>query len=90
VSEPLTGAERAELEALRARVAALEAERAELAARAGAAVAAAQRRVYWLDRWHVDLNAMMARRSAGRVRELARGLRAPVRAVRGLKRRLLG
>jgi hypothetical protein len=90
VSAPLTSDERAELEALRARVEALEAERAELAARTSAAVAAAQRRAYWLDRWHLDLNAVMARPAAGRMRELARGLRTPVRAARGLKRRLLG
>ena len=90
MSEPLTATEREELEALRVRVAALEAERIELQARANAAVAAAQERAYWLDRWHVDLNAVMARPAAGRVRELARGLRAPVRAARDLKRRLLG
>jgi hypothetical protein len=87
---PLSTDERAELEALRARVAALEAERFELASRANAAVAAAQERSYWLDRWHVDLNALMQRPAAGRVRGLARSARAPVRAARGLKRRLLG
>jgi hypothetical protein len=90
VSEPLTADERAELEALRTRLATLEAERAELVARTGAAVAAAQARAYWLDRWHLDLNGVMARPAAGRLRELARGLRAPLRAVRALKRRLLG
>jgi hypothetical protein len=89
VNEPLTAGERAELDALRAREAALEAERADAAARANAAIAAAQRRAYWLDRWHVDLNAVMAHPVAGSTRKLARGLRAPVRAFRGLKRRLL-
>ena len=40
------------------------------------AVAAAQERAYWLERWHVDLNALM--RSPG-----AREFRALLRAVRG-------
>jgi hypothetical protein len=86
---PLTDAERAELEALRARVAELEAERFELARRANAAVAAAQRRSYWLDRWHIDLDAIMARGAAGRLRRVARALRSPVRAARKVKRALL-
>ena len=47
--------ERAELEALRARVAALEAERAEEIARAHATVAAAQEHLYWVDRLQLDL-----------------------------------
>jgi hypothetical protein len=87
---PLTADERAELDALRTRVAELESERFELARRANAAIAAAQRRSYWLDRWHVDLNAVMARPGAGRVRAGARALRGPVRAARAVKRRLLG
>jgi hypothetical protein len=58
----------AELDALRARVEQLERENAELAARANTAIAAAQDRVYWLDRWGVDLNALMRRRGAKQVR----------------------
>jgi hypothetical protein len=87
---PLTDEERAELEALRARVGALEAERAELMRRTAEAVAAAQQRAYWLDRWHLDLNAAMARPSAARARAAARALRTPVRLARALKRRLIG
>jgi hypothetical protein len=93
VSEPtttLSADERAELDALRARVAALEAERAELLRTTAATVAAAQRRAYWLDRWHVDLNALMARPAAARIRAAARAVRMPVRGVRAVKRRLLG
>ena len=71
----LTTDERAELEALRARVAELERERAEQIARANAAVAAAQERAYWLDRWHVDLNALMERPGAAEFRA-ARARRA--------------
>jgi hypothetical protein len=93
VSAPTTSLsqdERAELEALRARVAALEAERAELLRATAAAVATAQERAYWLDRWHVDLNAVMARPAAARVRAIARAVRAPLRLARGLARRLRG
>jgi hypothetical protein len=87
---PLTDAERGELEYLRMRVAELEVEHAELQRRTAAAIAAAQHRAYWLDRWHLDLNALMARPAATRARGLARGVRTPVRAARALKRRLLG
>jgi hypothetical protein len=87
---PLTDAERGELEFLRTRVAELEAEHAELQRRTAAAIAAAQHRAYWLDRWHLDLNAMMARPAATRARAMARAVRSPVRAVREAKRRLLG
>ena len=87
---PLTADERAELEALRARVAALEAERAELMRSTAAAIASAQQRAYWLDRWHLDLNALMARPAAARARAAARAVRAPLRLARTLKRRLLG
>jgi hypothetical protein len=82
--------EQAELEALRARVAALEAERQEEAARAAAAVAAVQERAYWLDRWHLDLNALMAKPGAAEARTAVRVARVPVRRLRLLKRRLLG
>jgi len=53
---------RAELERLRARVAELEHELLVQAERTGRVVAEAQRRTYWLDRWHIDLDALMRRR----------------------------
>jgi hypothetical protein len=86
----LTQDERAELEALRARVAALEQELVEQAARTNAITAAAQERLYWLDRWHLDLNALMARRGAAEARAFVRLLRGPLRRIRRFKRRLLG
>jgi hypothetical protein len=86
----LTVDERAELEALRARVGELERERAEQVARANAAVAALQERIYWLDRWHVDLNALMARPGAAEFRAAVRIVRGVIRRVRLLKRRVLG
>jgi SAM-dependent methyltransferase len=60
----------AELEALKARLAALEEELADRAARTNAALAAAQDRVYWLERWHLDLNSLMRRPAARALRVL--------------------
>ncbi len=73
---------------LRARVAALEAELVEVQARANAAVAAAQERAYWLERWHIDLNALMRKPGAKQFRALLRAVRAVARLPRKLKRRL--
>jgi hypothetical protein len=74
---------------LRERVAALEIELFEVQAQANKAVAEWQDRAYWLDRWHLDLNALMLHPGADRVRALLRALRAPVRiarrAVRGVR-----
>jgi hypothetical protein len=82
VGEPVSPSSRDdELETLRRRVAELERELEERTARAGAAIAAAQDRSYWLDRWGVDLNALMRRRGAAE-------LRAAIRAVRALYRLL--
>ena len=86
----LTVDERAELEALRARVGELERERTEEVARANAAIAAMQERIYWLDRWHLDLNALMERRGAAEFRAGVRVVRGVIRRVRLLKRRVLG
>ncbi len=79
--QSLAAAEIDELAALRAQVAALEAELAETHRRANAAIAAAQERAYWLDRWHVDLNELMRRRWAV-------AARAGLRTMRGMARRL--
>ena len=50
-----------------------------------AAVAAAQDRVYWLDRWHLDLNALMAKPGApssrGRHARRCAAVHAPARAA---------
>jgi hypothetical protein len=77
-----------ELEFLRRRVHALEAELVEVSARANAAVAAAQEQTYWLERWHVDLNALMRRRGAEELRQGLRAARSIARSARRLKRRL--
>ena len=80
--------ERSEIERLRARIEALEAELIEVQSRANAAVAAAQEQAYWLERWHVDLNALMRRPGAAQFRALLRALRPVGRLVRRIKRRL--
>jgi hypothetical protein len=54
---------------------AIERKHVEQLARAHAALAAAQDRSYWLDRWDVDLNALMRRPGARRLRALLRWLR---------------
>jgi len=77
-----------ENERLRARVAALEDELLETQARANAAVAQWQERAYWLDRWHLDLNALMRKPGASEFRAVLRAVRSVVWAVQRLKRRL--
>jgi chromosome segregation ATPase len=72
----------AEVERLRSRVAALESELVEVQAHANDAVAEWQDRAYWLDRWHLDLNAVMRRRSTARARAALRAVRSPVRLLR--------
>lgn len=54
---------------------AIEREHVEQLARAHAALAAAQDRSYWLDRWGIDLNAQMRKPGARRLRALLRWLR---------------
>jgi SAM-dependent methyltransferase len=73
-------------EALRARIDALEREQHERIARANDALAAAQDRSYWLERWNIDLNALMRRPGAS---ELRAGLRA-LRSVYRLRHPLAG
>jgi hypothetical protein len=79
----------AENERLRTRVASLEAELVETQARTDAVVGEWQERAYWLDRWHLDLNALMRRPGANELRETLRALRAVVWSIRRLKRRLM-
>lgn len=76
-----------EVATLRRRVANLEAERAELLARTNAAVAAAEERTYWLDRWDLDLNSLMRRRGAERLRVLLREARLVWRRLARMRAR---
>jgi hypothetical protein len=75
-----------EIERLRARIAALESELFEVQARANAAVAAAQEKAYWLERWHLDLNALMRKPGAAQFRAGLRAVRMVGRFFRRLKR----
>lgn len=83
-----TDSQQAEIERLRARVAALETELVEQAARTERIVAAAQERTYWLDRWHLDLNALMRKPGAAEARALFRAFRVVARGLKQVKRRL--
>ena len=75
---------------LEARVAALEAERAEQVGRLQASLAEAQEKVYWLDRWRIDLNALMRKPGAAELRGAIRLARGVVRRAKAAKRKLLG
>jgi hypothetical protein len=80
----------AENERLRLRVSALENELVEVQAKTNAVVSQWQERAYWLDRWHLDLNALMRRPGASELRGALRILRAGTRRLVRLKRRLAG
>ncbi len=79
----------AEVERLRAQVSALESELVEVQARANASVAHWQERAYWLDRWHLDLNALMRKPGASEFRAGLRAFRSVTRLFRRAKRRVL-
>jgi uncharacterized coiled-coil protein SlyX len=89
-AQPDTTARDGEVEALRARVAELEGQLAEQARTTNSLVAQAQEKLYWLERWHVDLDRLMARPGALQALEVMRWLRGVSRSVRRLKRRMLG
>jgi hypothetical protein len=81
---------REENELLRARVEALETELVEVQSRTNAAIAKWQEQAYWLDRWHLDLNALMRRPGAVELLGAVRAMRGVWRRAKQLKRRLLG
>jgi hypothetical protein len=66
----------------------LDRQRVDQISQAHEALAAAQDKSYWLDRWHVDLNALMARPGAAELRALVRALRSVYRLARGAKAEL--
>jgi len=68
-------------EDLRRRLESVERDHQEQIARANAAIAAAQDRSYWLDRWRLDLNALMRTRAG-------RALDAGLELLRSVYRRL--
>lgn len=76
----------AENELLRAQVRQLEEQLVEQAARTNEAIARAQERVYWLDRWHVDLDTLVAIPGVSAMRAVVRIVRAPLRLARKVAR----
>jgi hypothetical protein len=80
----------AENELLRTRVTELEAELVEVQSRTNAAVGYWQERAYWLDRLHLDLNALMRRPGANEVRVALKAVRAVYWRLKRFKRRLNG
>ena len=76
----------AEVERLRARVAELERELADRTERANTAAAAAQDRIYWLDKWRVDPNRVLGSRAGQRAFALARQVRRMAGKIRRLAR----
>lgn len=85
---PTTDPRDGELAALRARVAELEAELAEQSRTTNALVARAQERLYWYDRWGIDLERVMAHPLAPRLVAALKRIRPAVRWVRLTKRRI--
>lgn len=79
------GEARSDVARLRAHVRALEAELTEVQTWADEVIAESRARIYWLDRWGLDLNDLMRRRSADRVRAFARAVRAVYRLALRLK-----
>jgi len=78
-----------EIERLHERVQELESELVDVQARANAAVADWQERAYWLDRLHIDLNALMRRPGANQLRLALKAVRAAYWQLKLIKRRLL-
>jgi hypothetical protein len=93
MSTPETHSEqdlRTENERLRERLAALESELLEVQMSANKAVAEWQDRAYWLERWHLDLNALMRKPGASEFRAALRAVRSLARAFKRLKQQLSG
>lgn len=81
-------AESEELTALRARVAELEAQLAEQSRTTNVLVARAEERLYWYDRWGIDLERVMAHPLAPRLIDALKQVRPAIRWMRRTKRRL--
>jgi hypothetical protein len=82
------GQQTAEIARLRARVVELETQLIEVEAWADRVVADAQERLYWLDRWHLDLNRLMERPGVSQLSAAVRIARAAYRLAGRLRHRL--
>ncbi len=83
----MTGGDR-DITALRARVADLEAELEAQSRRTAQVVAEAQEKLYWLERWQVDLDKLMGKPGAIPLLDALKAVRGVLRRVKLLKRRL--
>jgi hypothetical protein len=83
-----TDVQDAELLALRARVDELERELVEQQRRTGRVVAESQEKLYWLERWGVDLNRLMRHRGAQQALSVVSRTRRVVWSLKRLIRRL--
>jgi hypothetical protein len=75
---------------LRARVAELEAQLERHAQQTAALVAECQEKLYWLERWHIDLDRVMRKPGAIPLLNALRSSRQVVWKVRKAKRKLTG
>lgn len=88
--EPAPTPTEPEVAALRMRVSALESELAEQSRRTALIVAEAQEKLYWLERWQIDLDALMRKPGAIPTLEALKKVRSSARTAKRLKRRVLG
>jgi len=70
-----------EIAELKARIKQLESEREDLLERSNRVVAESQQKIYWLERWHIDLNKLMRRRWTEDLRASMRIFRAGMRRI---------
>lgn len=85
-----TTTETTEVAALRARVAELEAQLAEQSRATNALVARSQEKLYWLERWNVDLDRVMAKPGAIQALDSLKAVRSVIRWFRVTARRVRG
>lgn len=77
-----------EVLALRSRVSALEEQLAEHSRATNALVARSQEKLYWLERWQVDLDTVMRKPGAEQALGAVKGMRSIARAMRRALRAL--
>jgi hypothetical protein len=87
---PTTDPRDLEIERLRERVAELEAQLEAQAQATAKTIAEAQEKLYWLERWHVDLDRVMRKPGAIQALDALRSMRKVVWKVKKLKRKLVG
>lgn len=90
MSESTSNGSTSEVERLRARVAELEAQLEQQTRATNALVARSQEKLYWLERWQIDLDKVMGRRSAQLALESLKKVRGLVWSAKRLKRRAFG